>query len=175
MTRYAATESDEELYWRWAKSRSAEDQLVLSRALWRYARSIVWAMRGYEDRELITDIVTKAFERESQFRGDSKFTTWFYRLAYNTTLHAIGKEHRRREWSLESFPEMGATMEPELAIYLEQLSKLLQPRDQMILRGKLVGSTDEELAAELGLELEGLRSRWKRLKRLLRRHLSEGA
>lgn len=42
-------------------------------------------------RELVQDTFVRAWERLTQFRGDSAFTTWLHRLAVTTTL-----EHLRR-------------------------------------------------------------------------------
>lgn len=165
----------ESLYRRWKETRSEVDQEALARSLWRYASRIIGTMRGVEDRALASDIVAAAFRREPQFRGDSKFTTWFYRLAYNLILNAIRDEKARREWSLDCYPEPEVTETPELSILLEQLSKRLLPQDRLILQGKFEGTTDAELAAELGMGIEGVRSRWKKLKKRLRQQLSEAA
>ncbi len=43
-----------------------------------------------EDAEEITqDVFLKAFENLSSFNVDSKFSTWLYRIAYNTTISAL--------------------------------------------------------------------------------------
>ena len=43
-----------------------------------------------EDAEEITqDIFLKAFEKLSSFNVDSSFSTWLYRIAYNTTISAL--------------------------------------------------------------------------------------
>ena len=43
-----------------------------------------------EDAEEITqDIFLKAFEKLSSFNVDSSFSTWLYRVAYNTTISAL--------------------------------------------------------------------------------------
>ena len=45
-----------------------------------------------EDAEEITqDIFLKAFEKLSSFNVDSSFSTWLYRIAYNTTISAVRK------------------------------------------------------------------------------------
>jgi len=43
--------------------------------------------------EITSDVFLKAFEQLRKFRGDSKFSTWLYRIAYNT---AISHTRRRR-------------------------------------------------------------------------------
>lgn len=44
----------------------------------------------HEDAEEITqDVFLKAFEKLSSFNTDSKFSTWLYRIAYNTAITAL--------------------------------------------------------------------------------------
>lgn len=51
-------------------------------------------VRNTEDaEELTSDIFMKSFEQLHKFRGDSKFSTWLYRIAYNT---AISHTRKRR-------------------------------------------------------------------------------
>ena len=46
-----------------------------------------------EDAEEITqDIFLKAFEKLSSFNVDSSFSTWLYRIAYNTTISALRRK-----------------------------------------------------------------------------------
>ena len=44
--------------------------------------------------ELTQDSFMKAFEHLSSFNGNSSFSTWLYRIAYNTTLSALRKKSR---------------------------------------------------------------------------------
>lgn len=51
-------------------------------------------VRNRQDAEEVTsDIFLKAFQQLKKFRGDSKFSTWLYRIAYNT---AISHTRRRK-------------------------------------------------------------------------------
>lgn len=49
---------------------------------------------GQDAEEVTSDIFMKAFGQLHKFRSDSKFSTWLYRIAYNT---AISHVRRRRE------------------------------------------------------------------------------
>ncbi|MGL5273795.1 MAG: RNA polymerase sigma factor, partial [Phocaeicola sp.] len=42
--------------------------------------------------ELAQDVFVKAFSSLSSFKGDSSFSTWIYRIAYNTAISAMRKK-----------------------------------------------------------------------------------
>ena len=44
-----------------------------------------------DSEEIVQDSFVKAFQSLSKFKNDSKFSTWFYRIVYNTSLSAIRK------------------------------------------------------------------------------------
>ena len=43
--------------------------------------------------ELTQDTFLKAFQHLSSFNGKSQFSTWIYRIAYNTALTALRKKN----------------------------------------------------------------------------------
>ena len=73
-------------------SRKAFDKLVRKYAALIF--HLLYDLTGnYEDAEdLIQETFLRTFENIGQYRGDSKFSTWLYRIAYN-----IGIDFRRRE------------------------------------------------------------------------------
>ncbi len=47
-----------------------------------------------EAEEIAQDCFLKAFQKLDKFRGDSKFSTWLYRIVYNTSIsHVRKKKH----------------------------------------------------------------------------------
>ncbi|MDR0572842.1 MAG: RNA polymerase sigma factor [Tannerella sp.] len=56
---------------------------------------IVKIVGGREDaEELAQDVFVKAFSSLSSFRGDSSFSTWIYRIAYNVAISTTRKRVR---------------------------------------------------------------------------------
>lgn len=47
-----------------------------------------------EAEEVAQDVFVKAYKALAKFKGDAKFSTWIYRIAYNTSLDAIKKQKR---------------------------------------------------------------------------------
>ena len=48
-----------------------------------------------EAEEVAQDVFVKAYKNLSNFKGDSKFSTWIYKIAYNASLDAIKRNKRQ--------------------------------------------------------------------------------
>lgn len=63
-------------------------------------------MQSHADREdLFQEITLQAWKAYSNFRGDSKFSTWLYRVALNTAITFFRKEKKKIEVNVEELPE----------------------------------------------------------------------
>lgn len=57
---------------------------------------IIRIVENQEDAEELTqDTFLKAFEHLSSFKAESSFSTWIYRIAYNTAISATRKKNAR--------------------------------------------------------------------------------
>ncbi|MGL4852735.1 MAG: RNA polymerase sigma factor [Phocaeicola sp.] len=93
--------------------------------------------------ELTQDVFIKAFKSLSSFKGESTFSTWIYRIAYNTTISATRKRKREyttiEEMALENVGEdevaqmLGEESNEEQLNRLENALKLLPPEEQAII------------------------------------------
>ncbi|MDR0560620.1 MAG: RNA polymerase sigma factor [Prevotellaceae bacterium] len=95
-----------------------------------------------EDAEDITqEIFIKVFKSIQQFREDAEFSTWLYRIAYNTTLSELRKRKlffTPIDDSLipggESFTEENDSEQTEIKLqYLEKAMKKLPPDEIFLL------------------------------------------
>lgn len=50
-----------------------------------------------EAEEVAQDTFIKVFKSLSQFKGDSKFSTWIYKVTYNTSLDRLKKQKREQQ------------------------------------------------------------------------------
>jgi RNA polymerase sigma-70 factor (ECF subfamily) len=56
---------------------------------------VVKMLRNTEEAEEVAqDVFVKAYKALPKFKGEAKFSTWIYRIAYNTALDAIKKRSR---------------------------------------------------------------------------------
>ena len=57
-----------------------------------------------EAEELVQDAFVKAYRSLDQFRGDAKFSTWFYRILYNLCMTVVTRRKAKPE-SLDEYEE----------------------------------------------------------------------
>jgi len=65
----------------------------------RYSQKILSIVRGVvrsrgDAEEVAQDVFVKAFFSLKKFRGDSSFSTWLYRIAYNMSISKVRKKSR---------------------------------------------------------------------------------
>ncbi len=58
-----------------------------------------------EAEEILQDCFLKAYNSLKKFRGESKFSTWFYRIVYNTSLTRVGSKKRNIEVGMASIDD----------------------------------------------------------------------
>ena len=105
------------------------------------------AMRMLSHRELAEettqDIFVKAYRSLGTFRGESKFSTWLYRIAYRRILDVRARENRKPVSAndygeIESFGHAGnstweALMMTECRVQIIKALEQLSPRDRSML------------------------------------------
>lgn len=103
---------------------------------------IVRMVDSEEDAEELTqDTFMKAFEHLSSFAGNSSFSTWIYRIAYNTALSALRKKRSEvltfddKLWNTVSDTAIDEALDNDTEENLEKLRHLLSllPPDERAL------------------------------------------
>ncbi|GJQ31621.1 MAG: DNA-directed RNA polymerase sigma-70 factor [Ignavibacteriaceae bacterium] len=86
--------------------------------------------------EVLQDSFVKAYQNLGSFKGDAKFSTWFYRIVYNTTISRLSVKKRKTEGAmltLDEDIEIAAggmdteNLRGEQAEMVEKLIELLPP------------------------------------------------
>lgn len=161
--------------------------------LWSAVNQIVADAALAED--VVQDAFIKAFRQIHRFRGNSKFSTWLYRISVNQALDALRKKSRRQKWlGLFSLDEEGedsparqvAMPEPDLpenerGDHRAALAKALQtlgPQHRAVVELRLIqGLSTEETARVLGCKRGTVLSRLfyscRKLQPLLRKTYEE--
>jgi RNA polymerase sigma factor (sigma-70 family) len=56
----------------------------------------------FESEEVLQDCFLKVYRSLNTFKGEAKFSTWFYRIVYNTALTRISSQKRKTETEMTS-------------------------------------------------------------------------
>lgn len=140
-----------------------------------------------EAEDLAQDIFIKAFQSLNGFKGESRFSTWLYRIATNHCLNRLKEEKRRNPGLLPSpmTPDsiLSTKDDPSshhLRLEKKELQELVQSRIKelkgeyrlvLVLRD-IQGLSYEDIAEVLDLEIGTVRSRLHRARMELKGLLS---
>jgi RNA polymerase sigma factor (sigma-70 family) len=142
-----------------------------------------------EDAEEISqDVFLEVLERAASFRGESKVSTWLYRITLNRAADVYRAQHakKRLAWlnalriSGPSLPEIPFFENPEWSLEQQELALALRkaiaelPRQQReaFLMAYIDQIPQQEIADILGLKLKALESTLQRAKKALRLRLN---
>jgi RNA polymerase sigma factor (sigma-70 family) len=165
----------------------------LVRRLHRKIYALVYNMTSNrEDAEdLVQDVFVKAYASLKNFKGDSSFYTWIYRIAVNRTINFVKQRSRRAGVSLDNVDE-GVERDPA---YLElvarespfrdatiselqkklndALQKLSEKHRAVVVLHDIQGIPHDEIARMLGASQGTVRSRLFYARQLLQNELKE--
>lgn len=137
-----------------------------------------------EAEDAAQEVFLKVYQRLKEFRFESSFSTWLYRVAYHHTLDLLKARSRRPAESLDAMVEARGEFIPEppptesstQADQARQILEGLRPEDRLVLTLREVqGLTYEELTHTLEISLDAVKSRLRRARETLRqkaRHFS---
>ncbi len=151
-----------------------------------FVYNVAYKMMGnpHDAEEVAQDAFLSAYRAFERFRGESRVTTWLYRITVNAALMRLRREKRARNlrWvgienldvpSWDNSPEPSA-MISEMGEKIQEGIALLQPelRAAVVLRD-VFGLSGSEAAEVLNITVSSLKSRLHRARVLLRQHLAE--
>jgi len=83
-----------------------------------------------EAEEVLQDCFLKAFKGLNNFKGDSKFSTWFYKIVYNSALSRLSLQKRKTEMEMSSVDDhfnliseydYNLTEQKDLSLYIKEM------------------------------------------------------
>ena len=134
-------------------------------------------MLGAEEADDATqDVFVRAWQRLGQFRGDSRFGTWLFRLALNVILsrrEVVATRARRHVDDAELVDTLSTPSgSPELGVDFETAMQRLPPgMRQIFVLHDIEGYKHDEIAAMLGIAQGTSKSQLHRVRMMLRRYL----
>jgi RNA polymerase sigma-70 factor (ECF subfamily) len=151
-----------------------------------FVYNVAYRMMGKpEDAEDVSqDAFISAFRAFERFRGESKVTTWLYRITVNAALMKLRKEKKVRtltrtglddvviaDWS--DAPERFATNSELGAKIKEGIDMLPEDLQAAVILRDVEGLSNSEAAEILDVTVSSLKSRLHRGRILLRKHMDD--
>ncbi len=138
--------------------------------------------------DMAQEALVRAWRSLSTYKGQSKFSTWLYRIAHNVCLDELRKRKAKQTQSLQALQESGydpidPTDTPERAAARSETRSQLRTaiaglsdehRTVLVLRD-VHGLSYEEIASVLDVNLNTVKSRIARARSALRKILSPDA
>jgi RNA polymerase sigma-70 factor (ECF subfamily) len=139
-----------------------------------------------EAEEAVQDAFVKAYRRLADFRGDSRFGTWYYRILYNTCMSRVSRRPAdalslddvataQEDISVSDEPdrlEMMAAKERG-EILSEEMQKLPQKFQAVLTLFYIQEQRYDEIAAILDVPLNTVKSHLFRARELLRKRVQD--
>ena len=131
------------------------------------------AKNDYED--LYQEVLIQSWQSFSRFKGDSKFSTWLYKVCLNT---ALTSKKKQRSFLTDDIDEEKAIYVADADQYeskdlLEAAMALLNDTDKAFLVLYMDGYSYEEIADSLRLNVGTVKSRIARARQNLRALIAE--
>lgn len=161
-------------YEAWNKASTTERDALLPdliRVLEKYAKAICWRRLPDHPNELgalANGIVWRAIKNFPSYKGEAKFSTWFYALAQNECNRWLRKHKSREETELDAdIPSSPAAVDARLD--LQRMLSSLEGDDHRLFKMMMDGEDSMEAIGQvLGISAHAAEMRWSRLKEKLR-------
>jgi RNA polymerase sigma factor (sigma-70 family) len=149
-----------------------------------YYQKVHRLCRGYFNNDesvasdVAQDIFMKIWTYLDSFRGESKASTWIYRISVNMCLLYLRKESAKKEKRLTAFPalvsESNSSEEEEKLQKMYSCINQLDGKNRMIILMVLEGVSYPEIAQIIGTSEETLRVKIHRIKNNLTKCVQDG-
>ena len=134
-----------------------------------------------EARDITQEVFLKAYENIDKFRGDSKFSSWLYRIAYNHSMNwserKAGRETQLDDSLAETIPEEPSTADDMFDRELV-LSRIKEIIEELPVKYKIVlklyyfeEKSYQEISDALGIPLNTVKIQLLRAKEQVRKRL----
>lgn len=136
-------------------------------------------MENREDaQDLFQEIILQLWKSYTQFREQSEFSTWMYRVALNTAMTFVKKENRRKH--TESQIKWSENEQDQLPNYtdnriekLYKAARTLNPVEKALLVLWMEGQSHKIIARQLGISEGNARVRLVRVKEKLQQIINK--
>jgi RNA polymerase sigma-70 factor (ECF subfamily) len=137
-----------------------------------YKVTRIYAWNSEDGEDLRQEVIYQAWKSYPRFKGDSKFSTWLYKIALNTALTHKAKEEKRKTFTKQSelSPQENLSDSKELIIkYIRQFNDA----EKLIIMLHLDGYSNEDIALIAGISKNHTAVKLHRIKEKLALNLKE--
>ena len=127
--------------------------------------------KTFQDKEdLINDITIELWKSFRRFKGDSKISTWIYRVALNTSMNSRRKREKNKLLFLEDLKQVESLswiLEPQDSSHTEILYQCIDELNQLnkaIILLYLDGNSHDEISDITGISKTNVGTRISRIK-----------
>ncbi|MFZ6009838.1 MAG: RNA polymerase sigma factor [Bacteroidota bacterium] len=131
-----------------------------------------------DQKDLYQEIVYQLYKSFDSFRNESKFSTWMYRIALNTSITHLNKAKRRGnsvpidQAILNRMDQKDTVTEERIALLYEQI-KVLSSVEKGLILLYLEEKSYEEIASITGFTTSNVGTRLNRIKQKLKSQLKQ--
>ena len=145
------------------------EQIVQEHQRMLYKVCRVYTHNAYEYQELFQEVLIQLWKSLRNFKGESKLSTWIYRVAVNTALSFRAKAKRKKHFEVlegKEIPYNPYNDEKDEAVnkLYEAIAKL-KPMDKALITLQLEGNSYDEIAEITGLSKTNVGVRINRAKK----------
>jgi len=141
----------------------------------------LYCFSEYDRQDLFQEIIVQLWKSYPKFRGESKFSTWLYRIALNTAISDLRKQRRRitpldpdhlpAQLQDMQYPRQQEEQVQQLYAAINQLTEVEKALVMLYLEDK----SYDEMEEILGINQNNLRVKMNRIKEKLRQLTKETA
>ena len=139
---------------------------------------LLYALSIDDRNDLHQEIVYQLWKSFSSFKGDSKLSTWIYRVAMNTAIYFLKRERRAIKTTsldqihLQYAENLNKREEAQISLLYHQIQQLnLVERGIILLY--LEAKTHEEIAAIIGISISNVGTRLSRIREKLKTQITK--
>lgn len=126
-----------------------------------------------ERKDLFQEIIIQLWKSYPSFKGEAKFSTWMYRVAFNVSIQQLRKEKKKQEdaYLPERLDQFSAEVEEEDSLEKRMLKiaiKQLNDIEKAIIMLYLEDRNNEDIAEIIGISQNNVRVKMNRIRNKLK-------
>lgn len=137
---------------------------LLNKLLFLYADS------SEERKDLRQEILLQAWKSFHRFKGESQFSTWFYRIGINVGITFFSKKKKYQQLHVNNPPTSRLATDLDEKELLEYILRQLNKIDRTVLILFIEGYKQGEIASLLGISAENVRVKIHRIRKKLQKN-----